>query len=428
VPYGAPGDLLEVEIAEVRKNFARARLLRVIEASPVRVKPPCPYHFQPDHPQEYFCGGCTWQHMNYPFHLDAKRQLVQETLERIGQVEDVEVLPTLGMADPWRYRNKVQVPVGWNGRQLFTGFFSPGSHHIVPIEDCLVQTELSVRLINRSRDLLAEAGVPGYDEERHTGVVRHLLVRTNRANQAMLVFVTRTAELPRQREIVRRLSEEFPGLAGVHQNVNPGRTNVILGREWNSLGGAAYIEERLGALRFRLSPGSFFQVNTLQAEVLYEQARKQAGRGGETLLDLYCGVGGIALWLASGFKQVIGVDSVRNAVDDAVHNAQLNRIGNARFMASPAERFLASYRGPGQSLTVVLDPPRSGCEPGVLQALARLRPRTVVYVSCDPGTLARDIAILGKSGFRLEEAQPVDLFPQTAHIETIVRLSSRPRT
>lgn len=441
VPYAAPGDTVEIEITEVRKRFARGRLIRVIEASPVRQNPPCPYHFRPEssvrNPESKFgtrlpapvtglyCGGCSWQHMNYPFQLEAKRQLVQETLERIGGVTEVDVAPVLGMADPWRYRNKVQQPVGWNGRQIVSGFFAPSSHAIVPIEDCLVQSDLSVKLMNRARDLLNRYGLRAYDEDRHTGWIRHLWVRTARDGQAILVFVSTSPDFPHERDILTALIQEFPQLIGIHQNINPARTNVILGRQWRKCWGADYLEERLGSLRYRLSPGSFFQVNTLQTEVLYNTVKSFAGTG-PMLLDLYGGVGGIALWLAQQFKQVIGVDEVRAAVADAEKNAALNGIQNARFVVSQTERFISQFRQTG-SLTVILDPPRAGCDPRVLKALVQRRPQRLIYVSCDPGTLARDIAFLRQGNYKVLAVQPVDLFPHTPHIETVVYLSpSRP--
>jgi 23S rRNA (uracil1939-C5)-methyltransferase len=363
--------------------------------------------------------------MPYGFQLDAKRQLVQETLERLGQIQDVEVQPVLGMTDPWRYRNKVQQPVGWDGRRLISGFYAPASHNIVPIEDCLVQPELSVKILNRTRELLETYRLPAYDEIRHTGWIRHFWVRTNRKAQAMLVLVTRNETFPHQADILNPLIREFPGLIGIHQNINPGKTNVILGREWRKCAGADFLEECLGPLNFRLSPGSFFQVNTLQTEVLYNKIREFAGKG-ETLLDIYCGVGTITLWLAASFRQVMGVDEVKNAIFDARKNADANGIRNSRFFAAPAASFLgtsAHQLGDSRELTVVLDPPRAGCEPHVVEGVCRLNPRQVIYVSCDPGTLARDVQLFGKAGYKPRLIQPVDLFPHTAHIETVVLLN-----
>jgi 23S rRNA (uracil1939-C5)-methyltransferase len=329
------------------------------------------------------------------------------------------------MTDPWRYRNKVQQPVGWDpaARRMISGFYAAGSHDIIPIDDCLVEPELSVKIINRARALLEEHGLRAYNPRTHEGWIRHLWARTSQEGRLMLVFVTRGREFPQESKIIPALMHEFPQLAGIHQNVNPARTNVILGREWRRIFGQDYLEERLGALRFRLSPAAFFQVNSPQAEVLYDVVKGMAGSG-ERLLDLYTGVGTIALWLAGRFGEVGGVEEVPAAIRDAETNAELNGIGNARFMARSVEAFLGGLaRDPRHRLTVVVDPPRAGCTPSVLKSLAALRPATLIYVSCDPGTLARDLALLTPAGYRVQEVQPVDLFPHTPHIETAVKLA-----
>jgi len=414
VPYAAPADRLEVEIIQTHKRFARAKLLHVLEPSKDRTTPPCPYYFK--------CGGCTWQHLAYDAQLRAKQALVQETLERLGGLKGVKVKPVLGMKDPWRYRNKVQQPVGWDGKSLISGFYAEGSHDIVPIEDCLVQPELSVRIINRAKALLIAHHLRAYDPRHHQGWIRHLLVRTSHDGKATLTFVTRDPTFAHESEIIPTLVREFPMIAGIHQNVQPARSNVILGKTWRRIYGQPYLEERLGHLRFRLSPGAFFQVNSPQAEVLYNVAKAMAGRG-ERLLDLYAGVGTIALWLADHFKEVGGVEEFPAAVKDAEANAELNQIENVRFIAQTAESFLGGLSKDRRPLAVVLDPPRSGCSPAVLKSLLALRPSPLVYVSCDPGTLARDLGVLSQGGYRIEEVQPVDLFPHTAHIETAVKLT-----
>lgn len=413
VPYAAPGDTLETEIVQTQKRFARARVLKLLEPSHDRVEPPCPYY--------YDCGGCTWQHLDYRAQLKAKQQLVQETLERLGGLKDFTVNPVLGMEDPWRYRNKVQQPVGWDGRHIISGFYREGSHEIIPIEDCLVQPELSVRIINRILDLFKEHRIHPYDPERHQGWIRHLLVRTSRAGQAMLVFVSREAGFPKEKQIVGTLRREFPELVAIHHNVQGARSNVILGREWRRIAGQGYLEEQLGDLKFRLSPGAFFQVNSEQAETLYNTVKRMAGKG-ERLLDLYTGVGTIALWLAKNFKEVGGIEEFPEAVRDADVNASLNQIKNARFMARSAEAFLGGLSGDRRALTLVVDPPRAGLTPSVIKSLLAVRPSTFIYVSCDPATLARDLGLLTQGGFRIEEIQPVDMFPHTPHIETAVKL------
>jgi 23S rRNA (uracil1939-C5)-methyltransferase len=433
VPYSAPGDRLEVQVTQTQKRYARGRSLKVLRASPDRVDPPCPYYYR--------CGGCTWQHLSYPAQLKAKQALVQETLERIGGLKGLLVKPALGMKDPWRYRNKVQQPVGWDGKKLISGFYAEGSHEIIPIDDCLVQPELSVKIINRAKALMEEWGIRAYSEERRQGWIRHLLVRTanphpnplptqgegarraGEGGKAMLVFVSRTPDFPHESKIIAPLMRQFPELVGIHQNVNPASTNVILGREWRRIYGQDYLEERLGPLKFRLSPSAFFQINSPQAEVLYNVTKAMAGHG-ERLLDLYSGVGAIALWLSDHFTYVGGVEENPAAIRDAEANAELNDIGNVQFTAQSTESFLGALaREPRQPVTVVLDPPRAGCAPMVLQSLTALRPRTLVYVSCDPGTLARDLGVLTRQGYRVDEVQPVDLFPHTPHIETAVKLT-----
>ncbi len=425
VSGAVPGDRVEVEITEFKDRFAKARLIRVLEPSSARITPLCPYHPRPGLP--FACGGCGWQQMAYESQLRIKTDLVKETLERLGGFQGIAVNPTLGMKDPWRYRNKVQQPVGWDPvqRRLISGFYASGSHTIVPIEDCLVQPELSVRILNRAKALLEKQGARTYDSQKRTGWIRHLLIRTagEDVKKALLTFVTRTPDFPREAAIVPTLIKDFPVLVGIHQNVNQAHTNVILGRAWRRIAGQDHIEERLGRFRFLLSPASFFQINTRQTEVLYDVAKRFAGRN-RRLLDLYTGVGTIAIWLADHFQEVGGVEENRKAVRDAQNNARLNGVHNVHFEAMPVEEFMDGlpHEAGGKELTVVLDPPRAGCTPGVLRALLGLRAKTVVYVSCDPGTLARDLKVLSQGGYHVTEVQPVDLFPQTPHIETVVKL------
>jgi 23S rRNA (uracil1939-C5)-methyltransferase len=428
VPYTAPGDDIEAVIEDAQPRFVRARLQTLIAPGSGRVKPPCPYHFDIAAPQRLYCGGCSWQHLAYERQLQAKERLVRDALERVGGFKGLTVEPVIGMDEPWRYRNKIQQPVGWSPkRRVITGFYAPSSHEIVPIDDCLVQPELSVRIIRRIVQLAEEFRWIPYDETKHAGWLRHILVRCTLPDdeapegRALVVFVTKSEDFPRENQMVERLANEFmPALVGIHHNVNPGRTNVILGRDWRCIAGSETIEERLGTLRFRLSPRSFFQINTLQAEKLYDVVRERAGRGG-ALWDLYSGVGSIGLYLADHFREVLGVEEVESAVLDATDNAQLNRIKHARFITAPVERFLRRPGGThGDSLTILIDPPRAGCKPEVLSAILGRAPKQILYVSCDAGTLARDAAILSKGRYRIDHVQPVDLFPHTPHIETVV--------
>ncbi|MBI3292722.1 MAG: 23S rRNA (uracil(1939)-C(5))-methyltransferase RlmD [Elusimicrobia bacterium] len=283
VPYACPGDVLEAEVTAAYPRYVRAQIVRILTPAPQRVSPPCPYHFCVGHQPTQVCGGCSWQHLTYEAQLEAKRQLVEETLLRIGRLSEVRVSPTLGMAHPWRYRNKVQQPVGWDGHRVISGFYAPGTHQIVPIEECLVQPELSVAILNKTKTLLAQYHLEPYDAPRHQGWVRHLLVRLIQ-RRALLVFVTRTPDFPNESPVVRALCRDFPELVGLHQNINPARTNVILGPRWRKLHGADFLEEHLGNLRLRVSPGSFFQVNTPQAETLYQVVKTWSTGEGEHFL------------------------------------------------------------------------------------------------------------------------------------------------
>jgi 23S rRNA (uracil1939-C5)-methyltransferase len=430
VPYAAPGDVVEVEMERVRPGFCQARLLRLDSPGPGRVEPPCPLHCAPGR-QGPACGGCDWQHLSPQAQLEAKREVVRDCLFRIAKLRSPEVEPVIPAPTPWRYRNKVLVPFGRGGPGgVVAGFYSPGSHRIVGFEDCPVQPELSVRLVRRVRAMAASLGWSVYDEAAHSGWLRHLFVRTNSAGQAMAALVTRTPEFRGQEGFVAALRAEFPELAGLFQNVQPLKTPVVLGPSWRRLWGADRLEERLGALRLLASPAAFLQVNSPACELLYREVRDGLcadGKRPSLALDLYCGVGSIALWVADACGRVLGFDESREAVADAWENARLNGIRNARFHAGAVETQLGRIRRalggvePGGA-AVILDPPRSGCAKPVLKALADPAVGRVLYVSCNPATLARDVDWLCRHRWRLSRVQPVDLFPQTSHVETLALL------
>ncbi|MBI5240961.1 MAG: 23S rRNA (uracil(1939)-C(5))-methyltransferase RlmD [Elusimicrobia bacterium] len=430
VPGGAPGDLLEVEVVEAKSNFARARILRLLEAGPDRVEPPCPLHAAPDRPGPA-CGGCDWQHLRYEAQLAHKAGLVRDCLERIGKFPDPPVLPTLPSPQPWAYRNKVMVPFGEAERdRLVAGFYAAGSHRIVDLPACPVQPELSVRVVLAAKALAQESGWRAYDERSGRGWLRHLFVRTNSQGQALVTVVTHGAHLPGGEAFVTRLRAACPEVIGIHQNVQPLKTSVILGPRWRRLWGAAVLEERLGRLSFLVSPSAFLQVNTGAAEVLYEAARAvlaEGGRSFDQVWDLYSGVGTLTLWLAPAARRVTGVEENREAVRDAWKAAERNGARNVRFAAGRAEAVLPRLfkEAASGSLAVVADPPRSGLGVPVLRCLTRPAVRRIVYVSCNPATFARDASFLSRSGFRLVKVQPVDLFPQTSHVE-LAGLLDRP--
>jgi 23S rRNA (uracil1939-C5)-methyltransferase len=340
------------------------------------------------------------------------------------------VAETISSPQEWRYRNKVQVPFGKSGRYVVAGFYAPGSHDIVEFDDCPIQPTFSVDIVRYVKEEANRLRWPPYDEDTNSGWIRHLLVRTNEKGEALVVFVTKTPRFYGKDLFVQNLRRRFPKVIGVHQNVQPGRTNVILGDQWISLWGQTRIEEELLGLKLRYAAGSFFQVNRGAAEKLYAKAIDELNATkGDVVLDLYCGVGAMALLAAKRAKHAMGVEPVPSAIADARENAARNQINNIEFLQVDSERFLTQRSRQIEMLMhanplVIVDPPRSGCTPDVLNGLFKLRPRRIVYVSCHPATLARDLKFLSSS-YTLETVTPVDLFPQTSHIETVVRLERR---
>ncbi len=420
VPGAIPGDRVKATIVEEKSRFARARLEETLVPSPDRVVPPCPVHIR--------CGGCQLQHMDYRAQLRVKQELVSNALRRVGGLDTVPVLPTIGAADPWHYRNKAQFPIGAaNGarRRIVGGLYARGTHEIIDFNDCLIQHPVNNAILATAKDLIARYGIPPYDERTGTGVVRHVLARvTSGTGQAMAVLVTNGPGLPRARELARDLMAAVPTVKSVQQNINPHRTNVILGDTTRLLAGDPYIIDTIGDLRFRISPRSFFQVNPAQTVRLYQQALAYAElQPGDTVLDAFCGTGTITLFLARHAGRAIGIEEVREAVADARANAVLNHIENVEFMTGKVEEELPRLAASGSRPDViVVDPPRAGVDRRALEAMSAMGPRRLVYISCHPATLARDLAVLATAGYRTAEVQPVDMFPHTRHIEAVALL------
>ncbi len=433
VPHGVPGDVLDVEVLMTKSSFARARITGLVAPGPERVDPPCSVHFRADRPAAPACGGCDWQQLSYEGQLKHKREIVLDCLARIGKMKDVPVLPTLPSPQPWGYRNKVQIPFGPpppGSKRPTAGFYASGSHRIVEFETCAVSPELSVRIAKRVQALAERYGWAAYEEDRGRGWLRHMYVRTNAAGKALFALVTSTPDFPKREEFVAELRACFPEILGIHHNVQPERTSVILGSAWRCLWGAKMLEETLGRFTFLVSPGAFLQVNTPAAEKLYDAALaalRSGGRRFDMALDLYCGVGTLSLWVSGAVPKVQGVEENRDAVRDAYKNAERNGVKNVRFSAGRAEAVLprlAKDQLPADVVAIV-DPPRVGVTQPVLRFLTDKRVKRVVYVSCNPATFARDAGYLKQSGFKLTSVQPVDLFPQTSHVE-LVGLLDRP--
>ena len=417
VPGALPGEEILFRLVQVRKNYGYGRLEKILMPSPDRIEPACPVFPR--------CGGCTARHLAYAAQLEAKRAKVRDCLARIGGLSDPPVGPVLGMEDPRRYRNKGAFPVGGTPGAVRIGCFAARSHQVIDAPDgCLLQSLTSDRLIREVRGWANAHRLEPYDETSHTGLLRHVMTREAADGSSMLVLVVNGQSLPHAEELIARLRGAVPGLASVCLSSNTRRTNVILGETVRVLWGSGTLTDTLLGFSYRVSPRSFFQVNHSQTEVLYRQVLDACGlRGDETVFDLYCGCGTITLPLASRARRAVGVEIVEDAVRDARENARANGVGNAVFYAGAAEALFPSLlREWGRPDVLVMDPPRKGCEPEVLRAAAEAAPGRIVYVSCDPATLARDVRVLCGAGYRPEKAVPVDMFPWTGHVETVCLL------
>lgn len=334
----------------------------------------------------------------------------------------VVVHPTLGMKEPWHYRNKAQVPVGVENGRLLAGFYALGSHRIIDMDACLIQDEHNDQAIQTVKDLAQELGISIYDEENHRGLLRHIAVRKGfKTGEMMIVLVTNGRDIPKQDAWVQLIREQVPNVASICQNMNTKRTNVIFGEETRVLWGRDVIYDEIGDVRFAISARSFYQVNPVQTKVLYEKALEYAELSGkETVIDAYCGIGTISLFMARHADKVYGVEIVPEAVEDARRNALINDIRNAEFEVGKAEEVLPAWQKQGiRADVIVVDPPRKGCDEALLETILQMKPKRVVYVSCNPSTLARDLRILEDGGYRTVEVQPVDMFPHTVHVESV---------
>lgn len=385
--------------------------------SEARVEPPCPVYKQ--------CGGCQLQHVSYEGQLSFKQKQVQGVMERIGHLPNVPVLPTMGMTDPWRYRNKAQVPVANRDGGLVAGFYQQRSHDIIDMDMCLIQQQENDDVVQVVKSILEKYNVPAYHEQKHKGTIRHIMARYGlTTGEIMVVLVTRTSELPNKKHIIEEIVKAVPNVKSIVQNVNTKRTNVILGDQTNVLWGEEYIYDYIGDVKFAISAKSFYQVNPEQTKVLYDKALEYADlTGEETVIDAYCGIGTISLFLAQKAKKVYGVEIVPEAIEDAKRNAKLNNIDNAEFEVGEAEVVIPNWYKQGiKADVIVVDPPRKGCDEALLKTILKMKPKKVVYVSCGPATLARDLKILEEGGYQTVEVQPVDMFPHTTHVETVAKL------
>ena len=416
VPATAVGDEITAHILKVKKSYAFAKVESVISPSEDRISPECPVYLK--------CGGCVFSHMTYEAEKKIKADHVAECFRRIGGVSPEFELIIGGETDS-RYRNKAQYPVAFEKGEIKTGFYSPHSHRVIHCPDCLLQPAEFEGILGVFADYIKENGISVYDETKHSGLIRHIYIRKGSASgEIMVCAVINGKKLPNHEKLVDALLKKEPSIKSIILNINTKDTNVILGDKCITLWGEDYITDILCGLRFRISPLSFYQVNRNQAEKLYNKAAEYANlTGNETVMDLYCGAGTIGLSMASKAKEIIGVEIVPEAVEDAKVNAEINSITNARFICGDAAKAAEILKNEGvKPDVIILDPPRKGCSPDMLKTAAEMNPDRIVYVSCDPATLARDCGIFAELGYTVTKATPVDMFPRTGHCETVAIL------
>ncbi|MDK8641460.1 23S rRNA (uracil(1939)-C(5))-methyltransferase RlmD [Niallia taxi] len=414
-----PGEEVVVEATKIMPKFSEAKVKKIRKASPFRVKAPCPIYEQ--------CGGCQLQHLAYDQQLREKRDIVIQSLERHTKlkIENLDIRPTIGMEDPWNYRNKSQFQIGQqkNGK-VIAGLYGIDSHRLVPIQNCMVQHPLTNKVSEEVRSILEELNVPIYDERTQKGIVRTIVTRAGfQSGEVQVVLITTQKEVPRKKQIMAEIQSRLPEVKSLVQNINGNKTSLIFGEKTIHLRGEEVIQETLGDLNFELSARAFFQLNPTQTIKLYDEVKKAANlTGKEKIADAYCGVGTIGLWLADGASEVRGMDTIDAAIIDAQKNADKHGIKNATYVTGTAEHWLPKWVEEGwRPDVVVVDPPRTGCDQKLLNAIKKVKPKKFIYVSCNPSTLAKDIDYLSKD-YKVEYLQPVDMFPHTAHVECVVEL------
>ena len=407
VDGGLVQDKIKVKITKSKKNYAVGDIVEIIEKSPFRVERKCSESLRQ-------CGGCQIQELDYQKQLDVKTNEVKQVISRIGKLDDVVIHDTLGMEHPFRYRNKAQFPIQKKDNMPVIGFYKKKSHDLISTDECIIQHEVNDKIIKIIKTYIRAYNVSIYDEKTHKGLLRHLVTKVGfTTGEVMIVLVANGKKLPYLKELASVLKENIPGFKTLVVNVNTQKTNVILGKENIVAYGDGMIRDYIGELVFEISPLSFFQVNPLQTEVLYNKALEYANLGeNDTVFDIYCGIGTISLFLAQKAKKVYGIEIVEDAIKDAKRNAKINNMDNVEFYVGKAEEVVPKmYKEGKRANVVVVDPPRKGCDEKVLDTIVSMEPDRVVYVSCNPSTLARDLAYLNERGYKCHEIQPVDMFP-----------------
>lgn len=413
---GLIGDIVKYRVVKVKKTYGIGKLLDIIKPSDHRIPSICNTSEE--------CGGCPFQSFKYTNQLKWKEEKVKKDIEKIGGLDANIVKHIIGMEEPYRYRNNVQIPVGFKDGEIAIGFYESGSYNIANMSNCVIQTEISNEIIKTIKNFMKEYNLKPYDRKNKTGNIRHIGIRTNENNKAMVIIVTGSRNLPYSKELIRILTENFKDIISIYQNINSGNGPVVYGKKFEKLYGEDKIVDCIGDLKFSISPNSFFQVNRVQTKILYDKVKEYMDLKSEDIIfDLYCGIGTISLYMARQAKKVYGVEIVEEAIKDARENAHLNNIENVEFICGSSEKILPELKEKGIKVDkIVVDPPRKGCEKQVLDTIIEMNPERIVYVSCNPSTLARDLKHLSESVYKVKEIQLLDMFPGSIHTECVVRI------
>lgn len=414
VDYGLPGEVVKIKIHTAKKDYAVGKIIEFIEKDPRRCEPVCEVFYK--------CGGCHLMHVDYNYQLELKKLIVEDAFRRIGKIEK-EVNPVIGMEYPYRYRNKAKIPVGRRRGKIVLGFYKPNTHQIVDIESCIVQHEDTDEVIKTVKEAVRKFHIDIYNEFEHEGHLRFVVARRSFAFDDLMVILVSKGMIDNAKKVGRFFKYKLKNLKSFYININPKRTNEIFGEESRLILGEEVIEDKIGDFVFEISPISFFQINSIQTEKLYSKALEYLLPESKLVFDAYCGIGTISLFLSKKAEKVYGIEIERSAIDDAWKNARKNGVKNVEFIWDKSEeaipRLIESGLVPD---AIILDPPRKGCDKVLLEAIINNKIKQIIYISCYPSTLARDVNILANSGYKILEVQPVDMFPQTFHIETIVSL------
>lgn len=419
VPGALPNEVITAEVTNVNPRFSEAKIVKIREKSPDRVAPPCELYEQ--------CGGCQLQHLDYAAQLREKKDIVRQAFERYTSLkgDKLPLKDTIGMEDPWHYRNKSQLQVMKKKEKVLAGLYGMNSHELIDLSECMIQHPTSNKVTNVVKEILEDLNIPIYNERKRTGLIRTIVTRVAfQTGQVQLVLITKEKKLPKRELLIEQIQRRLPEVTSILQNVNGQKTSLIFGEETIHLEGTEVIQETLGDLEFELSARAFFQLNPVQTVKLYDEAKRAAQlTGKEKVVDAYSGAGTIGLWLAGGASEIRGMDIIAESIEDANQNAKKHGIDNATYVTGRAEELLPKWVKEGwKPDIIVVDPPRTGCDDTFIRTVIKVKPKRFVYISCNPSTLAKDCDKLMKAGFRVEYVQPVDMFPHTAHVENVVVL------